>query len=113
MGCCNSHSAKTYHPPKFIVDQYHTLSEVQHAIREAGLESSNLIFGIDFTGSNQVTVSSFIFFILHDLIFMHFQGEKTFGGKSLHDLSSKNPYMEVIEYLGQTLEDFDGFTFYI
>ena len=47
------------------------------------------------------------------LIIVYFQGQSTFGGKSLHDLTTKNPYMEVIEYLGQTLEDFDGLTLYI
>ena len=32
-----------------IQDQYDTLDEVQDALRKAGLESSNLVIGIDFT----------------------------------------------------------------
>ncbi|KAK2955667.1 putative E3 ubiquitin-protein ligase RGLG4 [Blattamonas nauphoetae] len=85
MGCGSSN----YKPPKFNPDRFSTLKEVQTAIQQAGLESSNLIFGIDYTGSNNVT------------------GARTFGGKCLHDLSVKNPYMEVIEILGETLEPFD------
>ena len=49
-----------------IADKYKTISEVQKALRKSGLESSNLIIGIDFTKSNMWT------------------GEETFGGKSLH-----------------------------
>ncbi|KAH7826672.1 putative E3 ubiquitin-protein ligase RGLG2 [Monocercomonoides exilis] len=82
MGCGSS-------VPKFIPDKYKTISEVQKAIREAGLESSNLIFGIDFTGSNVST------------------GYKTFQGRNLHDITVKNPYMEAIEIIGETLEVFD------
>ncbi|KAH7830636.1 putative Retinol dehydrogenase 12 [Monocercomonoides exilis] len=85
MGCTEA----KYSISKVNTDHYTSLREVQLAIRKAGLESSNLIFGIDYTGSNQVT------------------GEKSFGGRSLHDLTVKNPYMEVIEILGETLEDFD------
>ncbi|KAH7824825.1 putative copine-like protein [Monocercomonoides exilis] len=83
MGCTTSSI------PHFIPDQYKTIGEVQKAIREAGLESSNLIFGIDFTGSNVST------------------GSRTFQGRSLHDISVKNPYMEAIEIMGETLEAFD------
>ncbi|KAH7832333.1 putative copine [Monocercomonoides exilis] len=84
MGCGSSSSV-----PKFNPDQYKTIGEVQKAIREAGLEGSNLIFGVDFTGSNLST------------------GSRSFGGKSLHDTREKNPYMEVIEIIGETLETFD------
>lgn len=74
-----------------IVDQFRTLEEVSKAIRSAGLESSNLIFGVDFTASN-----------IH-------QGERTFGGKSLHAIQNgvRNPYQQVISILGETLEPFD------
>jgi hypothetical protein len=39
--------------PKFIPDNYSSVDEVTTALREAGLESSNLILGIDFTKSNE------------------------------------------------------------
>ncbi|XP_053383193.1 copine family protein 2-like [Mercenaria mercenaria] len=74
-----------------FADRFTTVPEVAQAIREAGLGKCGLIFGIDYTMSNKV------------------QGEKTFGGKSLHKVEDdlKNPYQEVIEILGQTLECFD------
>ncbi|KJE93490.1 copine-9, variant [Capsaspora owczarzaki ATCC 30864] len=75
------------------VDQFKTLDQVQAALRKAGLESSNLIFGIDFTASN------------------HSQGEVTFGKRSLHYLDPSgetlNPYQNVISALGRTLAAFD------
>ena len=85
-----------------IADKYHSLEQVQEALRQAGLESSNsrqpplrtqltvVIFGIDFTGSNQVT------------------GKKSFKGKCLHHIGHKpNPYEQVIAMMGKTLEPFD------
>uniref|UniRef100_A0A7S0VFW0 VWFA domain-containing protein n=1 Tax=Hemiselmis tepida TaxID=464990 RepID=A0A7S0VFW0_9CRYP len=74
-----------------IKDNYQSIQEVQQALRKAGLESSNLILGIDFTKSNTWT------------------GEKSFGGKCLHDCTPgvKNPYQSVIEIVGRTLEVFD------
>lgn len=74
-----------------IMDKFSSLEEVQNAIRQAGLESCNLIFGIDYTVSN-----------LH-------QGRSTFGGNSLHAIEPRfmNPYQQVICILGETLEPFD------
>ena len=61
-----------------IADRFHTLEEVQKGLRDAGLESSNLIVAVDFTGSNTQT------------------GRVSFGGKCLHSLDGpKNPYQEV------------------
>jgi len=80
-------------PPKFapIRDSFESIEQVQRALEEAGLESSNLILGIDYTISNTGA------------------GKKTFGGKSLHsiDISYLNPYQHAIGVLGRTLAKFD------
>mmetsp|Transcript_6025 Transcript_6025/g.13725 ORF Transcript_6025/g.13725 Transcript_6025/m.13725 type:complete len:278 (-) Transcript_6025:110-943(-) len=78
--------AKKFQP---IIDQFHTLEQVQTALRSAGLESSNLIVGVDFTKSNTWT------------------GTRTFGGRSLHDTGVLNPYQQVLSILGRTLSVFD------
>jgi len=64
---------------------------VQNGLRRAGLESSNLLIGIDYTKSNT------------------WNGKETFGNKSLHtiELGKLNPYQEVIAILGETLSAFD------
>lgn len=76
---------------KRIADKYRSVEDVQAALRAAGLESSNLIIGIDYTKSNEYT------------------GQRSFGGRSLHAMSPtlRNPYQRVIEVLGRTLEPFD------
>jgi len=88
MGCSESKKK-----PKFaaIGNNYQSLGEVQEALKRAGLESSNLMLGIDYTKSNL------------------WNGKQTFGGKSLHDISPSmmNPYQEVISIVGRTLEAFD------
>ncbi|XP_059170581.1 copine family protein 1-like [Physella acuta] len=75
-----------------VASEIKSLDEVSAVIAKAGLENCNLIFGIDYTGSN------------------YLQGKKTFGGKCLHDISDKilNPYQSVICALGETLEPFDS-----
>ena len=72
MGISLSHSPSLSLPESrpiafyAIPDTFHTLEEVMHALRKAGLESSNLVIGIDFTKSNK------------------WQGENCFGGNCLH-----------------------------
>ncbi|XP_031504928.1 E3 ubiquitin-protein ligase RGLG4-like [Nymphaea colorata] len=75
----------------FIPDNYSSLEQVTAAIREAGVESSNLIVGIDFTKSNEWT------------------GKNSFGNKSLHatDAGTPNPYEQAIAIIGKTLAPFD------
>jgi len=73
-----------------IGDNYATLEQVQSALKLAGLESSNLIVGIDFTKSNEWT------------------GQRSFGGRSLHALGSEpNPYETAVRIVGLTLAPFD------
>lgn len=73
-----------------ITDQYQTLDQVQQALRQAGLESSNLIVGIDFTKSNEWT------------------GKHSHNGRSLHAIGEQeNPYEQAILIIGKTLAVFD------
>ncbi|CAK8567940.1 unnamed protein product [Lathyrus sativus] len=76
--------------PTYIADNFSSLEQVVSALREAGLESSNLILGIDFTKSNEWT------------------GKYAFHRKSLHHIgSSPNPYEQAISIIGRTLSTFD------
>ncbi|XP_057811068.1 E3 ubiquitin-protein ligase RGLG2 [Salvia miltiorrhiza] len=73
-----------------IADNYQTLNQVTDALSRSGLESSNLIVGIDFTKSNEWT------------------GARSFNRKSLHTIGSRlNPYEQAISIIGKTLSDFD------
>ncbi|AES72142.1 E3 ubiquitin-protein ligase RGLG5 isoform X2 [Medicago truncatula] len=73
-----------------IADNYQSLDEVTAALANAGLESSNLIVGIDFTKSNEWT------------------GKSSFNRKSLHHIGSgQNPYEQAISIIGKTLSTFD------
>ncbi|KAK3576008.1 hypothetical protein CHS0354_007546 [Potamilus streckersoni] len=76
---------------KAITDNFGNLNDVSKAIQNAGVKNCGLIFGIDYTISNRM------------------QGQKTFGGRSLHDTSGPemNPYQQVICILGETLEALD------
>ncbi|CAO2210218.1 unnamed protein product [Urochloa humidicola] len=74
----------------YIPDTYTSLDQVAAALRQQGLESSNLILGIDFTKSNEWT------------------GKQSFGGQSLHRLGeTPNPYEQAISIIGKTLAPFD------
>ncbi|XP_057970484.1 E3 ubiquitin-protein ligase RGLG2-like [Malania oleifera] len=73
-----------------IDDDYSTLEQVTDALARAGLESSNLIVGIDFTKSNEWT------------------GARSFHRRSLHDIGDdQNPYEQAISIIGKTLSTFD------
>ena len=74
-----------------LKNNYHTMEELQDGLRQAGLESSNLIIGIDYTKSNTWT------------------GKNSFNGYSLHALfdNTLNPYQRVISIIGRTLQPFD------
>lgn len=74
-----------------IGNNFTSIEQIQQELRKQGLESSNLIIGIDYTKSNEFT------------------GARSFGGKSLHAISNQiqNPYQQVISIIGRTLEIFD------
>ncbi|XP_010415367.1 PREDICTED: E3 ubiquitin-protein ligase RGLG2-like isoform X1 [Camelina sativa] len=73
-----------------IADNYRSIDEVTAALSHAGLESSNLIVGIDVTKSNEWT------------------GARSFGRKSLHYIgTTPNPYQQAISIIGKTLSVFD------
>ncbi|XP_002734215.1 uncharacterized protein LOC100378961 [Saccoglossus kowalevskii] len=76
-----------------FTDRFSSFDGVASAIKRAGLHTSHLIVGIDFTASNE------------------WQGRKVFGNKSLHHVSGNkivNPYQKVIAIIGGTLEKFDS-----
>ncbi|KAJ6397837.1 hypothetical protein OIU77_018783 [Salix suchowensis] len=76
--------------PTYIPDSFNSLDQVISSLREAGLESSNLILGVDFTKSNEWT------------------GRHSFLRKSLHAIgSTPNPYEQAISIIGRTLSPFD------
>ncbi|XP_022717613.1 E3 ubiquitin-protein ligase RGLG4-like isoform X1 [Durio zibethinus] len=74
----------------FIADNFSTLDQVTKALRDSGLESSNLMVGIDFTKSNEWT------------------GKVSFNNRSLHaNGDTPNPYEKAISIIGKTLAPFD------
>ncbi|KAK3576011.1 hypothetical protein CHS0354_007549 [Potamilus streckersoni] len=84
-------SASADEPFYVIRDTFTNINDVTKAIQEAGVSDCGLIFGIDYTMSNRS------------------QGQRTFGGRSLHDTKGPemNPYQKTICILGETLEDLD------
>ncbi|PWA63398.1 von Willebrand factor, type A, Copine, Zinc finger, RING/FYVE/PHD-type [Artemisia annua] len=75
---------------KFVVSAPPSGILVTQALAQAGLESSNLIVGIDFTKSNEWT------------------GKHSFNNRSLHSVGTvQNPYEQAISIIGQTLSAFD------
>ncbi|KAF3448790.1 hypothetical protein FNV43_RR09503 [Rhamnella rubrinervis] len=78
------------HKYALIPDNFKTLEEVTSALRKEGLESSNLIIGIDFTKSNEWT------------------GKFSFNNRSLHAIGdTPNPYEKALSIIGKTLAPFD------
>lgn len=78
--------------PVLIPDQYKSFEELTAALRAAGVKKTQLIVGVDFTGSNLKA------------------GTKTFGGRSLHDISdptSPNPYEQALTVVSKALWEFD------
>ena len=73
-----------------ILTTYETLEDLQSAMTKAGLESSNLIVGIDFTGSNATS------------------GQRTYG-RNMHiiDPNNPNPYIRVMDIMGRALAPYD------
>ncbi|KAJ6965662.1 hypothetical protein NC652_003523 [Populus alba x Populus x berolinensis] len=73
-----------------IADDYKSLHQVTEALARAGLESSNLIVGIDFTKSNEWT------------------GTRSYNRRCLHHIGDGfNPYEQAISIIGKTLAAFD------
>ncbi|XP_020203753.1 E3 ubiquitin-protein ligase RGLG2 isoform X2 [Cajanus cajan] len=71
-------------------DHYYSIDQVTEALARAGLESSNLIVGVDFTKSNEWT------------------GKNSFNRRSLHHIGSVlNPYEQAISIIGKSLAAFD------
>ncbi|OEL24758.1 E3 ubiquitin-protein ligase RGLG1 [Dichanthelium oligosanthes] len=66
------------------------LIQVKDELEKVGLESSNLIIGVDFTKSNEWT------------------GKRCFDGRSLHHVgNAQNPYEQAIDIIGRTLSAYD------
>lgn len=72
-------------------DRYQSLEELVCDLRDHGLESINMIVGVDFTLSNIEN------------------GKRTNKGRSLHDLSTTRgtPYQRVLNILWKTLKNYD------
>lgn len=71
-----------------LPDKYKTYDELEHALREAGIESMQLVVGFDFSKSNEWT------------------GDKSYH-KNLHGLDYVNPYMRVLNILEPIIPRFD------
>lgn len=112
MGCLESTLANAGCPVRFekvsrIGDNFATFESLADALRTNGLESCNLIVGIDMTQSNQSS------------------GKHTYGGRSLHwipppafdsegppkpfkiDDPDINPYRKCVRFVGEALSHMD------
>ena len=85
----DSTNSNTYH--KYFKDRFNSYSDLEQGLRNAGLESSNLIIGIDFTRSNTWN-----------------GGDPYFNDQNLHSINHQpNLYQQIITIMGKTLESFD------
>jgi hypothetical protein len=75
---------------KSIDEHYDTYEQLQQALKDEGLESSQLIVGIDFTKSNTWQ-----------------GGYPYYQEKNLHSLLHFNPYQQVLSIICRTLSVFD------
>lgn len=93
MGCSASSLPANTSSFQLIPDKYGSYEEVAAALRNAGLERSQLIVGVDFTRSNLET------------------GKRSFGGRCMHDVSdpsTPNPYCQALSVIAKALWDFDN-----
>ncbi|PNX74251.1 E3 ubiquitin-protein ligase rglg2-like protein, partial [Trifolium pratense] len=91
MGHSSNSKKKSPNSDKYalIQDNFTSLEQVIAALGKYGLESSNLILGIDFTKSNEWT------------------GQNSFNRRSLHAIgNTPNPYEKAISIVGKTLAPF-------
>ena len=76
-----------------LAEKFTTLGQVMKALRDAGLKKASVVFGIDYTSSNEML------------------GADSFDGKCLHDIDPTgkvlNPYQQVMRTLGEVLNNFD------
>lgn len=95
-------------------------------MRDSGLESSNLILGIDLTKSNEWTGEKLFFCVFLKNLYSEYYhhmwsitlmysighikivGRYSFGRRCLHDIhGTPNPYEQAISIIGRTLVPFD------
>lgn len=91
---------------KFIKDSYSTFEELQNALRRAGLESCQLIIGVDFTKSNEWqggTENGITYSSNQNLHYIH-PHLASFCGK----LPELNPYQQVLSIMCEALKPFDS-----
>ena len=77
---------------QLIKDKYYTYDELEQALRNVGVEATELIVGVDFTKSNK------------------WQGGKPYyNSNNLHDINPyPNPYQRVLSIMAKSLAKFDN-----
>jgi E3 ubiquitin-protein ligase RGLG len=78
---------------RIIPDNFNSYAELTQALRTAGLESSQLVLGVDFSLSNT------------------WNGKDCLNGRQLHDTTVRNPYMHALHCISTALKDFDDDNF--